>query len=55
MAELKNQIIKKLTEREHILARSGMYLGSSTITKSKEYVIENNKFFQKEIIYEILY
>ena len=51
MAELKNQIIKKLTEREHILARSGMYLGSSTITKSKEYVIENNKFFQKEIEY----
>jgi len=39
--KLQNQKIKKLTEREHILQRSGMYLGSSTLTKSKEYIIAN--------------
>jgi DNA topoisomerase-2 len=41
MKELKTQVIKKLSEREHILQKSGMYLGSSTLTKSKEYIIAN--------------
>jgi DNA topoisomerase-2 len=39
---LKEQKIIKLTEREHILKRAGMYLGSSTITKSQEYIIESS-------------
>lgn len=46
---MKEQVIKKLTDREHILLRSGMYLGSSTLEKSTQYVIENNKFNLKEI------
>jgi DNA topoisomerase-2 len=51
LAELKNQKIKKLTEREHIILRPGMYLGSSTLTKLKEYIITDEKFTQTEISY----
>jgi len=51
MSDLKNQKIKKLSEREHILLRSGMYLGSSVITKSKEYIINDNQFKETEISY----
>jgi len=48
---IKQQNIIKLSEREHILKRSGMYLGSSTITKVPEYILENDKFVFKEIQY----
>jgi DNA topoisomerase-2 len=50
---MKNQKIIKLTEREHILKRSGMYLGSSTLTKSQEYIIDDDGIMitQKEIEY----
>ena len=40
---LKTQLVKKLSEKDHILLRSGMYLGSSTLTKSKEYIISKNE------------
>ena len=53
---LKTQKVIKLTEREHILKRPGMYLGSSTLTKSKEYIISKNEkgndyFKETEISY----
>lgn len=48
---LQEQKIKKLTEREHILARSGMYLGSSTLTKMKEFVLTDDKFVYSDIEY----
>jgi len=51
LSSLKDQKIKKLTEREHILQRSGMYLGSSTLTKSKEFIIDNDRFVETEIEY----
>ena len=51
MSKLKEQKIVKLTERDHILRRSGMYLGSSVITKSKEYIINDNQFKETEISY----
>ena len=49
--ELKKQVIKKLSDREHILLRSGMYLGSSTLEKKNQYIIENDKFVLKELEY----
>ena len=39
-AELQDQEIIKLSEKDHILLRSGMYLGSSTLTNTKNYIIE---------------
>ena len=48
---MKEQVIKKLTDREHILLRSGMYLGSSTLEKSTQYTIQENKFQLKELEY----
>jgi DNA topoisomerase-2 len=38
--ELEDQEVVKLTERAHILLRPGMYLGSSTLSTSKDYIIE---------------
>lgn len=46
---MKEQIIKKLTDREHILLRSGMYLGSSTLEKNTQYTIQENKFKLTEL------
>lgn len=40
---------KKLSERQHILIRSGMYLGSKTLTESEQYIIEDGKFVLKTI------
>ncbi len=48
---MKEQVIKKLTDREHILLRSGMYLGSSTLETNTQYIIEDKKFIQKELEY----
>jgi DNA gyrase/topoisomerase IV subunit B len=53
MSELKEQKIKKLSEKDHILLRSGMYLGSSTLTTSKEYIkstIDNKDYFNLQSI-----
>ena len=62
--DLEEQVVIKLSEREHILKRSGMYLGSSTLTKSSNYIIEEvfedvegfatskgDMFVQKDISY----
>jgi len=43
--------IKKLTDREHILLRPGMYVGSTQPITEKRYIIENDKFIEKEITY----
>jgi DNA topoisomerase-2 len=43
--------IKKLTDREHILLRIGMYAGSPKPIKEKRYLVEDNKFVEKEITY----
>ena len=40
-----------LNDIEHVLRRPGMYVGNTTATKSKEFVYEDNKIFEKEIEY----
>jgi len=53
--ELKDQVVKKLSEKDHILQRSGMYLGSSTTEIKDEYILikEDNirKFKQVKLSY----
>ncbi len=44
-------MIKKLTDRDHIRSRPGMYLGSVTKTKSMEYILEDKEIQYKEIEY----
>lgn len=50
---------KKLTPKEHILKRPGMYIGNIYTEKSKIYVFEdienikNNKFINKEVDYNV--
>ena len=45
-------MIKKLTEREHIIQRPTMYIGAVDLTKSNEYILnENDKIEYKEIAY----
>lgn len=44
-------MIRKLTEREHIIQRPSMYIGAVDLTKSNEYVVEGNKIEYKEIQY----
>lgn len=43
--------IKKLTEREHIIARPSMYIGAIDLTKTNEYVFEDDKIQYKEVQY----
>lgn len=43
--------IEVLDEREHILHRSQMYLGSLSEETSKEFILENNRIIQTEIKY----
>ena len=45
------QEIKKLSEREHILRRPAMYIGSTTLTESNEYILENNSIVYKTVKY----
>ena len=42
---------KKLTDIEHILTRSGMYVGSIKPHTSDRFLLEDNKFIKKTIIY----
>ena len=44
-------MIKKLSEREHILQRPTMYIGAVNKTLAKEYILENDKIEYKEIDY----
>lgn len=48
---MKQNVIKKLSDREHILLRSGMYLGGIVETKKELYVIEDSKIQLKEVSY----
>ncbi len=48
---LEEQVILKLTDREHILLRPGMYLGSTVLETISQYLIEENKFIKKEVQY----
>lgn len=45
---MKNEI-KKLTDREHILLRPQMYLGSTTLTETEDFILDNNKVEYKTI------
>lgn len=47
----KENVIIKLSEREHLLARSGMYIGSSTSTVLNTLLLEDNKFKYLDIEY----
>lgn len=51
MAELVKSRNKKLSEREHIILRSGMYLGSKTLKTQSEYIIKDGKFSYEEVQY----
>lgn len=44
-------MIKKLTEREHIIQRPTMYIGAVDLTKSNEYILIDDKIEYKEIEY----
>lgn len=44
-------MIRKLSEREHILQRPTMYIGAVNLTKSNEYILEDNKIEYKEVQY----
>lgn len=44
-------MIKKLTEREHIISRPSMYIGAVDVTASNEYILDDNKIQYKEVSY----
>lgn len=44
-------MIKKLTEREHILTRPTMYIGAVDLTTSNEYILSDDKIEYKEVKY----
>ena len=44
-------MIKELSDKDHILLRPAMYIGSVTSTKSQEYIIDGNAINLKEIEY----
>ena len=48
---MKQYIIKKLSDREHILQKSGMYIGSIVETEKELLIQEKDKFVFKKISY----
>lgn len=42
-------MIRKLSERDHLLLRPNMYIGAIDLTKSNEYIFEDDKLVYKEI------
>lgn len=42
-------MLKKLTEREHIIQRPSMYIGAVDLTKSNEYIFDDGKIVYKEV------
>lgn len=44
-------MIKKLSEREHIISRPSMYIGAVDLTKTNEYIFEDDKITYKEVQY----
>lgn len=49
--ELKTQEIVKLSDREHIILRPGMYCGSISENEEEGYFVENDKFVWKKVKY----
>ncbi len=45
------QQLRKLTDREHVIMRPSMYIGAVDLTKTHEYIFEDNKIIYKEIAY----
>jgi DNA topoisomerase-2 len=45
------EIYKKYDQREHVLMKPGMYIGSIDFIKSKQLIYENNQIIEKEINY----
>lgn len=43
------QVVKKLSDREHILLRPSMYIGGVDLTRVDDYFLENNKIEYKTI------
>ena len=48
---MENRKYQILSEIDHILQRPGMYIGSCVVEKSNQYILEGNKFIQKEVNY----
>ena len=48
---MKGNIIIKLSEREHVLRRSGQYIGSIDEIKSEEFIITGEKIEKREVEY----
>lgn len=48
---MKNQKIIQLSERDHILLRPSLWIGSTSRSVSEELILEGNKFEKKEISY----
>ena len=46
---MENRKYQILSEIDHILQRPGMYIGSVVTETSMQYVLEDNKFIQKEV------
>jgi DNA topoisomerase-2 len=44
-------MIRKMSDREHVLQRPSMYIGAVNTTKSQEYILEYGKIQYKEISY----
>lgn len=47
----KENVIKKLTDREHILLKPSMYIGAIDITSKELLILENDKFVFKTVSY----
>jgi len=48
---MKKQIIKTLTDREHILARPSLYMGGIDYTTQEEFILDNGIFKYKEVTF----
>lgn len=50
---MKDNVIKQLTDREHVILRPGQYIGSTTLTKTSTFVLDEKRehFIYKEIEY----
>lgn len=46
---MENRKYQKLSEREHVLQRPGMYIGSVVTETSNQYILEDGKFVLKEV------
>ena len=44
-------MIRKMSDREHVCSRPNMYIGAVDLTKTEDYVFENDKIAYKEIEY----